>query len=65
MKDTLLSQNKFEEALSTYLHELCHSFGGDSSQRFSAALTDLLATLLKNHEKVAVYKNLWNNINIS
>lgn len=35
----LLQKGKFNDALSTYIHELCHMFGGDSSANFSKALT--------------------------
>ena len=45
-KDSLETPD-IEDALATYLHELCHKFGDDQSEIFSYALTDALRRLAK------------------
>lgn len=51
LKASLLDQGGLHTALSTYLHELAHVFGGDQSGRFSNALTEILQrTLCHQHE---------------
>jgi hypothetical protein len=42
VKKCILQHGKFSAAYSTYLHELCHVFGGDSSPNFSKALSDII-----------------------
>jgi hypothetical protein len=59
LKQSLLQPNKFGSALSTYLHELAHMFGGDSSASFSHALSELMQTTLSNSRMVAEYQELW------
>jgi hypothetical protein len=53
IKRTYLVSDKFTDAFSTYCHELCHCFGGDSSQSFSKALTDCLALVLKKQDTIS------------
>ncbi|MGN0714839.1 MAG: hypothetical protein ACI4LN_03380 [Anaerovoracaceae bacterium] len=62
MKERLLKPDCFDEAVSTYLHELSHMFGGDASKNFSNALTVVSQILLANTEKLYFYKEEWENI---
>ncbi len=62
IKKKYLQPAFFQQALSTYLHERAHIFGGDSSASFSLALTLVAEILLKNSDKVSQYKDLWRNI---
>ena len=57
-----LKKDNFSSALSVYIHELCHTFGGDKSEVFSYALTDALEVLIENEEAVSRYKKLWKGI---
>jgi len=59
IKQTLLVQNSFANAFATYCHELCHVFGGDSSETFSYALTDVMAMSIKNSDILRQYNHLW------
>ena len=52
LKQNLLSKAAFQQALSTYLHELAHSFGGDQSASFSKALTEILENTLCHNSKI-------------
>ncbi len=59
LKKTVLEKAMFYDALSTYVHELCHMFGGDSSNNFSQALTYAMEILLSNSDVVNSYKEKW------
>ena len=59
LKRTILKKERFYDALSTYIHELCHMFGGDSSESFSLALSDAITLLLENREIVQEAYKKW------
>ena len=59
LKRSLLTEENFFEVLSTYLHELCHMFGGDASHSFSHALTTVMTILMQNHAEVEKTQSLW------
>ncbi len=46
-------------ALATYLHELAHMFGGDSSAAFSHALSEMLASALSHAGIIAARERQW------
>ena len=54
-----LSKTSFYDALSTYIHELCHMFGSDASQSFSYALTEAMAILLDNFGEIEKSHKEW------
>jgi len=66
-KDSLETPD-IEDALATYLHELCHKFGDDQSEIFSYALTDVLRRLAKyartNPEEIRVIQQGWEAVRI-
>ena len=62
LKSTLFEKDMFYSALSTYIHELCHSFGGDASQAFSLALTVAIEILMEHHDKIETYKKQWETL---
>jgi hypothetical protein len=47
------------EALSTYLHELAHCFGGDQSGSFAQALTGMLEVVLHHPEDLMTFRQTW------
>ena len=55
----LFRANRGAEAMSTYLHELAHCFGGDQSIAFSQALTGLLEVMLDHPEDLMVFRKRW------
>jgi hypothetical protein len=59
IKKSLLLKGKFAEAFSTYIHELCHCFGGDASASFSLALTKAMSLIADNSERIKAYNNQW------
>ena len=59
IKKSLLSKDCFANAFSTYIHELCHAFGGDASASFSSALTDAMAIITQNVECIHHYEKQW------
>ena len=60
MKSSLFTVEGYYEALSTYVHEMCHSFGGDSSASFSQALTYAIKLLMVYKEIVENGRSKWN-----
>jgi hypothetical protein len=62
LKKEIFCADGFYDALSTYVHELCHMFGGDASASFSSALTYSIEILLRKHEDVIFAKSQWENI---
>jgi hypothetical protein len=59
LKPGLLRIGRGAEALSTYLHELAHGFGGDRSAAFGHALTRLLETALNHAVELTQFQQAW------
>ena len=62
IKKSLLAKGKFADAFSTYIHELCHCFGGDASTSFSKALTIAIGMIVANSECVRRYERQWDGL---
>ncbi len=62
LKCTIFCSDGYYDGLSTYLHEMCHMFGGDSSASFSKALTYVTELLLEEHEQIEIGKSRWEKI---
>jgi hypothetical protein len=62
VKKHLLCRGKFAAAYSTYLHELCHVFGGDSSPNFSGALSDIIELQLFGIKSIIMFTEKWDTI---
>lgn len=59
IKKSLLTKDSFMKAISTYFHELCHCFGGDSSASFSLALTRVIELTIENAKKLQEFEHKW------
>lgn len=59
LKKSIFCESGYYDALATYVHELCHMFGGDKSDSFSCGLTDAIEILLKNHSLVEQGRKKW------
>jgi hypothetical protein len=59
LKEELLQKGRFGEALSTYLHEAAHMFGGDRSAAFSSAMTELLTTSIILSPLIEKFRREW------
>lgn len=59
LKRTIFKSDKYYDALSTYVHELCHTFGGDTSNAFSFGITLAMEILLSNYEVVESFRQKW------
>jgi len=62
LKEVLLHSDHFGNAVSTYLHELAHMFGGDSSASFSRALSELMEITLSNSRLIAQWQDQWEKL---
>lgn len=62
LKRIVFRRDGFYDALSTYIHEYCHAFGGDASQSFSLALTMAIEILMENHGVLQTYKEKWEEL---
>ena len=59
LREELLREERFDKALSVYVHELCHVFGGDSSKNFSKALMLILEIILSHRREVEDARKSW------
>ena len=59
LKPGLFRAEAGAEVMSTYLHELSHTFGGDQSAAFSQALTGLLEVLVEHPEALLKFRKNW------
>lgn len=59
LKRSIIEADKFYDGLSTYVHEMCHMFGGDSSENFSIGLTHAMEILLENTAIVESAHQKW------
>jgi hypothetical protein len=57
--DVSLLSGEFGEALSVYLHELCHEHGKDGDARFSDALTDAIKATAREARTVLRFQDAW------
>jgi hypothetical protein len=62
IKANLLKAGGFASAYSTYMHELCHVFGGDSSPGFSRALSDIMEMQLSGIGAIKLFEEVWNEV---
>ncbi len=62
LKSHLFGRKRFGEALSTYLHELAHSFGGDQSRSFSRVVTEFLEIAIIHSHTLEKFRLLWEKI---
>ena len=62
LKSEIFSADGYFDGLSTYVHEMCHAFGGDASASFSQALTFAIELLMENQERVIKGKQRWNQL---
>ena len=65
LKTEIFGVDGYYDGLSTYVHEMCHAFGGDSSASFSQALTFAIEILMENQEKILNGKHKWNQVFIN
>jgi len=65
LKSRLFTQSSFPEALSTYLHELAHVFGGDHSTGFSRGITEILDCIIKNTAMVEGFVARWKQVGMA
>ena len=62
LKKYLFQKGYFAEALSVYVHERCHVFGGDTSRSFSHALTQAFELLLSHTSVISEAQSQWESI---
>lgn len=62
LKSFLLGPEWFGHALSTYLHELAHMFGGDASASFSRALSEIMEVTLTHSVVVGQWQEKWTRL---
>lgn len=62
LKRSIFSMEGFYDALTTYVHEMCHMFGGDSSDSFSLALTKAMEILMLNHDVILQGHAKWKSL---
>jgi hypothetical protein len=61
LKAGLLADGLFGDAMSTYLHELAHVFGGECSAAFSHALSELLGLACRKSSALTDLQQRWDS----
>lgn len=59
LKKSIFRINGYFDALATYVHEMCHAFGGDSSNAFTQGLTFAMEILITNSGIIKNYRKQW------
>lgn len=62
LKKTVFSPDHYFDALATYIHEMCHTFGSDASNAFSRGLTIAMEIIFSHYETVKKYEEEWKRI---
>ncbi len=62
LKKDVFTSEKYYDALSTYVHELCHMFGGDASASFSQALTCAIEIMLEKYDLILQGQKEWQQV---
>ncbi len=59
----LLTAESFSEAVSVYMHELMHQFGGDGSKSFRKTIAAMALRMLQASERLSIYESEWKAVN--
>lgn len=62
VQEYILKRDMFAEALSVYLHELLHQFGGDCSRQFKDTLVEMNRIMMTNIHEINAYICDWRAI---
>lgn len=62
LKEEIFTEDGYFDAVSTYVHELCHAFGDDSSAAFGHALTRAMELLLTRTDLVEDHRVMWGEV---
>ncbi len=62
LKANIFKKDGYYDAIATYVHEFCHSFGSDGSESFSLGLTFAMEILITNNKKIEHFKKQWEKI---
>ena len=62
LKSDIFQPERYYTGLSTYVHEMCHVFGGDASASFNRGLTYAIELLMTKREEVDKGEVQWNRI---
>ena len=59
----MLTAESFSEAVSVYMHELMHQFGGDGSKSFRKTIAAMALRMLQASERLSIYESEWKAVN--
>lgn len=59
LRKALFCKDAFPEAMTVYMHELLHQFGGDASRQFRAAILAMDYRIMQNFRKLEEYESMW------
>ena len=62
IKACLLNSESFSSALSTYMHELLHQYGGDSDRNFHKSLMMMNMRITQILDELDYYETLWRQV---
>ena len=62
LKANIFQKDGYYDAIATYVHEFCHTFGSDGSESFSIGLTFAMEFLITNNKTIEHFKKQWEKI---
>ena len=62
IREDILHEDCFSEALVVYLHELLHQFGGEGSIQFKKALLAMNQVIMEHLEPIKEYEEIWRKV---
>ncbi len=62
LRKRLFEKDAFPEAMTVYMHELLHQFGGDASRQFRAAIQAMNYRIMQNYAKLEEYECMWRKV---
>ena len=65
LKAELFTSNRFYDALSTYTHELCYTFGSEGSVKYNQGLTIMIELLVAHNSEVEMARMFWESAFLS
>ncbi len=62
LRKGLFDQDAFPEAVTVYMHELLHQFGGDASRQFRTAIQAMNYRIMQSFVKMEKYEEMWRRL---
>lgn len=62
LRKKLFDKDAFPEAMTVYMHELLHQFGGDASRQFRAVIQAMNYRIMQSYVRLEEYECMWKRL---